>query len=317
MRITSVLCVLLGLTVLGCQKKPAEQSGSKTATGAPTLEELKNTEYTGFEEVSRTVHLSGGAWEGAPYDSRSEVRPHVIYVKDMRLEGDLDGNGSPEAVAFLAFASGGSGDLLHIVVLDRRQGAVMQRANAIVGDRVQIRGARIEGANIVLDLVEAAPGDPACCPAELVTRRWQLEGDSLVERPSGIPHTRLSPEATDGVDWKLKEWNLGEPAPEDPTVTLIYTAGRWSGNSGCNRYAASVSSGENPGDVIVGPSFGTRMACEPTAAAMERRFLTQLGATKRIGFYAGRLALTYAMDDSLGTMLFEPAPAAPDTTARP
>jgi heat shock protein HslJ len=319
MRSISWLGVVLGvLLIAGCQKKADENAATESAaTGAPTLEELRNAEYTGFEEVSRPVTLKDGSWEGAPYDATSEVRPRASYLRDLRLEGDLDGDGSPEAVAFLAFASGGSGELLHLLVMDRHQGALRQRANAIVGDRVQIRDAHVRGRDIVVDVIQSGAGDPACCPGEMATRMWQLAGDSLTEHPSGVPPTRLMPMASGGHDWKLAEWSVGEPAPETPAVTLTYSAGRWSGTSGCNRYAASVSSGESAGDVIVGPAMGTRMACGAPADEVERRFLKQLGATRRIGFLAGRLALSYSIEDSVGTMLFVRAPAAADTGRTP
>jgi hypothetical protein len=44
-------------------------------------------------------------------------------------------------------------------------------------------------------------------------------------------------------------------------------------------------------------------------SSAETRFLQQLGAAQRVGFFAGRLAVSYAKGDgSPGTMLFDAGP---------
>src|SRR5207244_10818252 len=103
--------------------------------------------------------------------------------------------------------------------------------------------------------------------------------------------------------------DLDQPAAGEPSVTLAYQAGRLAGKSGCNQYSAAIKAGDLPGDVTVGPAAGTRMACPPPAMEAERRFLDALASTSKIGFFAGRLALTSRSQEAVGLVLFAPARA--------
>jgi len=314
MRIKVVCCLLLAtlsLVVLSaCQPKRGDGTQPASSLGAPTLDDLRNATYVGLEVAGDTVTLRNGRWLGKPSGAASVVRPTATYARDLRLAGDLDGDGAEEAVAFIAYSGGGSGDFLSIAVMGRRAGAIRQVATALVGDRVQVRGARIENRAITLDLVQAGPADAACCPGDLVTRVWTLEDDSLVEIGPETTTGRLSPEAIGGGEWTLEAWDLDQPAAGAPSVTVSYQGGRLVGKSGCNRYSAAIKAGDLPGDVSVRPAAGTRMACPSPAMETEQRFLAALGGTSRIGFLAGRLALTYRTEKGLGTMLFATIAAA-------
>ena len=117
--------------------------------------------------------------------------------------------------------------------------------------------------------------------------------------------TTVSLDALAGPAWTLREWNVSEPAPATPVVSLTYEAGRFTGSSGCNRYFAAVTVGTSPDQIHVGPAGGTRMACPDPQSSTETRFLEQLGGAQRFGLSAGRLTIEYARaDGSTGTMLF-------------
>jgi hypothetical protein len=116
----------------------------------------------------------------------SAAAPSVMLVGNFRLTGDLDGDGAAEAVVLLAWSGGGSGEFLHLAVLGRRNGRVRNIATAPIGDRVQVRDARIDGHRITIDVVQAGPGDAMCCPGELATRSWTLASGRLGETPPRI-----------------------------------------------------------------------------------------------------------------------------------
>jgi heat shock protein HslJ len=88
-------------------------------------------------------------------------------------------------------------------------------------------------------------------------------------------------------------------------VTLLFTEGRFTGHSGCNRYFASVKEEHGAGQITVGPVGGTRMACPEPVMAVETRFLEQLGRVKRVGFLDTRLTLSNEQDGTWTTMIFE------------
>jgi len=276
------------------------------------MAELGAATYTGLEEAPGPVTLVDGAWEGPPYEPGGASRPRVSLARDFRVTGDLDGDGAEEAVVLLAGSSGGSGSFVYLAVAGRVDGEVRNRATRPLGDRVQVRGARVGAGRVSVDVVQAGPGDAACCPGELATREFVLDaGWALRELPASAPPSRLSLEALSGTTWVLRRWRWNEEAPSQPEVTLAFGEGRFSGSSGCNAYFATAADGAVPGDVSVGLPATTRRACPPPAMDAEARYLRQLASVKKYGFLAGRLALSFQEDGARGTMLFEGLPRDP------
>ena len=272
---------------------------------APTLQELKNATYRGVEEAGGAFTLVDGRWEGKPYAPGGASRPSVTFVRDFRLTGDLDGDGAQEAAVLLAASAGGTGEMSYVAIVGRSSGKVTNLATAQIGDRVQVRDAKIDGRRIVLDVVQAGETDAACCPGDLVTRMWEPSGDGLSElapRRTG----RLSMDTLSGTEWVLRSWAWDEAAPATPEVTLTLDGARAAGSAGCNRYFAAVKAGDSPGDITVGPAGATRRMCPESDMAVEARFLQQLNGVTQMRFIGGQLALTFAKPDrTFGVMLFD------------
>jgi heat shock protein HslJ len=275
------------------------------AADAPTLAELEDATYRGLEEPKGPVTLVNGRWEGSPYAPGGAARPTVTFGRDFRVTGDLDGDGAPEAVVLLAQGSGGSGAFDYLAVVKKTAAGLENVATAPLGDRVQVRSARIEGRKLLVSVVQAGEKDTACCPGELVDREWTLAGRTLTTSASPPQTGRISLDTLAGTEWVLGAWGLDAKAPADPEVTLAYVGGRFAGKSGCNRYTAAATAGDTPGEVSIGPAAVTRMACPEPQSAVEARFLRQLGAAKKFGFLLGQLAITYEQDGRWDTLLFE------------
>jgi heat shock protein HslJ len=287
-----------------------------SALGAPTLVELRNATYTGLQDLAGPVTLKGGRWEGEPFEPGAASRPSVVLAPGFRLTGDLDGDGAEEAVVILAQSSGGSGTFDSLAVVKRTPEGLRNVATAALGDRVGIRSARVEGGTLLVSVVRAGEKDAMCCPGELADLGWTLAGAKLSPVATAGVTGRLSLDTLAGTQWVLRAWDLDEPAPAEPEVTLASMDGRLAGTSGCNRYTAAAKAGATPGDLSVGPAAGTRMACPGPQSAVETRFLKQLGGARKFGFLLGRLAVSYEKDgDAYGTMLFERH--TPATTAEP
>jgi heat shock protein HslJ len=291
--------LLVGLLVVVAER-PA------WAQGAPTLEELRNATYAGLDVPTGTVTLRDGHWEQRPEPARP---PRVVIdvARDLRLVGDLDGDGVDEAVVVLSRQSGGSGSVSYLAVVKRQAGTLQNVATTALGDRVQIRSARIEGGRVLVSAVRAGPQDAACCPGELVDLGWTLNAGRLSPfTVVSASNARLSLDTLVGGEWVLRAWDFNEPASPEHPATLSYESARFSGSGGCNRYFAGVTAGNMPGDISVSPVGSTRMACGEASDRAEGRFLAQLGAAQKFGFMLGQLAVTYKKSDgSFGTMLFD------------
>jgi heat shock protein HslJ len=294
--------VLLALVLVTGMLLPSLGS----ADSAPTLKELKNASYSGIEGLKAPIKLSDGKWKGRPYKKGSTSRPVVNLVGDLRVTGDLDGDGTDDAVVLLNYAPGGTGQLLHLAVMARKNGRIQNVATTLIGDRVQIRDVRIEQQRLLIDVVRSGPKDAKCCPGEVTTLGWTLEpGGKLKPFITTVGRSRLRLETLGKTEWVLRSWDLKESPPKQPVVTLVFRDGRFTGSSGCNHYFAPAKEGSIPGDVEVGTAGTTRKSCPENDMAVERRFLDQLVRVKKFGFLVTRLALSWEKDGIWKTMLFD------------
>jgi heat shock protein HslJ len=281
-----------------------------SAASAPTLKELKSASYSGIEGLKGSVKLVDGRWKGRPYKKGSASRPVVNLVGDLRVTGDVDGDGTEEAVVFLNYAPGGTGQLLHLAVVGRRNGKVQNVATTLIGDRVQIRDVRIEQNRIFVAVVRAGLKDAMCCPGEVTTLGWTVgAGGKLSSFMAADKPERLTLETIGNTEWILRSWDFKEPAPIEPRITLLFKDERFTGSSGCNNYFAPAKEGAMPGDLEVGAAATTRKSCPDREMAVERRFLDQLARVKKFSFQATRLALSWEKQGVWKTMLFEKQPS--------
>lgn len=261
--------------------------------------------YSGLGDPLGSVTLVNGRWAGDPPIAGAASRPIVELADSFRIVGDLDGDGADEAVVVLSYGAGGSATWSFLAVVARANGAPRNVATTALGDRVQIRSARIDGGRLLVSGVRAGANDAACCPGDLVEWQWTL-GAGRLDALGATSTGRLALATLAGTVWVLRAWDIAEPARSEPVLTLAYDAGRFTGASGCNRYSAGVTAGDSPAAMAVGPIATTRMACPEPQSSVEARFLTQLGGARTFGFRFGRLAISCASSDgSRGTMLFE------------
>ena len=306
------LAAFVTVIALGCGDEVEDQvvsgEGSTTAAGQepPSVAEIGNATIEGIYDDP--VLLEDGAYEGEPFVEGGASRPRVKLL-DFYHTGDMDGSGVDETVAFLSENSGGSGTFLYVAVMGRQDGEIENLSTAPVGDRVQVRDARVENGTVVLDVLQAGPDDAGCCPGELATRAWRLDGGELVEIEMDTPTRRLSVAELEGMQWTLRRFGWSDPYGGEPPITIVFEDGRVAGSSGCNRYFAAVTEGDIAGGISVGQAGGTMMACPDEVMKVERRYLGALATVSDYGFMLGDLVLTYGTEDGeIAALFFEPGP---------
>jgi heat shock protein HslJ len=301
--------VLLALVLVGGVLLPSLGS----ADSAPTLKQLKNASYSGIEGLKVPIKLMDGRWKGRPYKKGSVSRPVISLLGDLRVIGDLDGDGIDDAVVLLNYAPGGTGQLLHLAVVARKNGRIQNVATTLIGDRVQIRDVRVEQQRLLVEVVRSGPKDAKCCPGEVTTLGWTLEpgGELKPFVIATVRASRLTLETLGKTEWVLQSWDLQDSSPKQPVVTLVFKNGRFTGSAGCNNYFAPAKEGNIPGDVKVGAVGTTRKSCPGNVMAVERRFLDQLVRVRKFGFLVTGLALSWERDGVWKIMLFDKRQAQP------
>ncbi len=271
------------------------------ADSAPTPDELANATYAGvFDEL---VTLVDGRWEGAPYVDGGASRPGAGLVEDFVLAGDLNGDGRDEAVVLLWESSGGSGTRSYLAVMARDDGAVVNQATVLIGDRVQIKTGFITDGLITLELIQAGLGDAACCPTQKALSGWQLKDGTLVRIAHEITGV-LSLDDLRGPEWVLAAIGWNDPVSADPQIRIHFDGDRVDGTGGCNSYFGTVTS-ETPGQLAFSAMGTTMMACPEPAMELERRYLRTLAGGSSYSFVAGRLVIGCETDDGPVSLIFE------------
>ena len=271
-----------------------------TSRLAPTIAELAGATYTGIEDQG-PVTLSAGKWEGQPLIEGGASVPALWLSERFYLTGDLDQDGVDEAVAQLTYSGGGTGNFGYLAVMGRKGGQIVQKAIGLVGDRVQIRAARIDGRSVVLDVLQAGPDDGMCCPRQLATRTFSIQSGKLVETALEMTGTASLSTLT-GEKWVLRKLDGKDGGPVAGQATLVFASGKVSGSTGCNRYQGIVNGGESATSLVIGPLTTTRMVCPEPLMVQEQAFLERLGQAEVFRFLVGDLVLSGVG----GALIFSP-----------
>jgi basic membrane protein A len=144
-----------------------------------TLEDLRNAEYKLEYAPGGRARLVNGQFR-APAVAGAATET-VIILSDVIVFGDLNGDGSGDAAAVLISDPGGSGTFYDLAAVVDQAGEPVNVATTSLGDRLIINELRLEGNEIVVDMVTTGPTDPLCCPSQHVIKRYKLE-PSLVEQ---------------------------------------------------------------------------------------------------------------------------------------
>jgi heat shock protein HslJ len=268
----------------------------------PTSDELHGVTLAGI--APEPITLAGGAWEAPAAQPGAASRLRVTLWPDPIAAGELEG--APDATAVLLTASGGgSGTFVYVAVLERRGDRLVNTGTALAGDRTAVRSLTIADRRVVVDVVDAGPGDAVCCPSQLVRQSYTLAAGALTLVSLARTGT-LSLAMLTGPAWTLVSVDDTPLASDARPPTLAVEGTRVSGFGGCNRYSGEIDD-RAPGALALGPLASTKMACPPPATDLEDRYLSALGSVSHYTFDAGRLVLSGVADGTARRLTFERA----------
>jgi hypothetical protein len=165
------LAALLLLTV-------ASVTGCGSETAPLTEESLKNAEYRDIGIYPKPVKLDDGKFKGY-YVAGGSTRSTVALIEPCAF-WDLDGDGLDDAAVLLVEDSGGRGVIFYLAAVLNQNGKPVNVATTRLGDRAHVEDLAIEEGVILVRLVTYGPGDPKCCPSQVLVETYVLEGSKLV-----------------------------------------------------------------------------------------------------------------------------------------
>ena len=216
------LITLLLLVLIGCrpatpppvavdqtQAAPTLDSGSTSSPATPTtiseeVTEIRNAQYQlGATDALQIVQLTDGTFEQGTPGSDQFMS---ILMTDFVTIGDLNGDGTEEAVALISENYGGTGVFVFLTVFTKVNGTWTFQTSTMVDDRPQLNALSIENNEIYLDAVIHGTDEPMCCPTLRTTRRYRFI-DNLLDMvdyttftPDGRPRTIRIEAPADGSD---------------------------------------------------------------------------------------------------------------------
>ncbi len=296
--LAAVSLAALGMAACGQKQAPVPTAAPAGPPPTPTLDQLKGATVSGVLE--QAVTLANGRYDGPPAAPGAASHPTLVLWEPAVAFGDMDGTPGNEAVAALSSSGGGSGEFVHVAVFGVRDGQLVNLGTAEVGDRVKLRTLWLERGKAIMDVVEAGPKDPACCPTQLARKTYAMEGGALKQSKSETMGT-ITIGTLAAIEWQLVSID-GQPVAEGLKPPIIhFEIDSVRGSAGCNRFNATVKE-TAPGELQIGPPAATRMACPPAEMELEQKFLALFAKASRYTFVAGQLALTGK--DGTGALVF-------------
>ena len=175
--IARMMRLAAGFTLVLLAAACASDSGPtvKAAAGPVPIDTLalRNATYLSDHAPEGSVKLSDGAYA----DSVNMMSVRIAN----RLDGDLNGDGSPDAAVFLTTNAGAGSVFIDLVAMLSDGGTPRFVGKVALGDRLGLDSLYMEQRDIVVHLTTHAPEDPLCCPTKKVVRRFAVEGGRLIE----------------------------------------------------------------------------------------------------------------------------------------
>ena len=196
----------------GGKQTPAEVAAVPSGPPpTPTLEQLKGATVSGV--FDQAVTLADGKYDGPPAAPGTASHPTLMLWEPAVVLGDVDGAPGSEAVAMMSSNSGGSGEFVYVAAFGVRDGKLVNLGTAEVGDRTKLQNLWLQGGKVIMDVVEAGPKDPACCPTQLARKTYAFEGGALKQAKSEVLGT-LTMGTLAANEWQLVSID-GQPVPAD------------------------------------------------------------------------------------------------------
>ena len=151
------------------------------------LNKLQNGNY--FLPNYGEISLNNGTYENTEQRYRVTLANREGWIDF----GDLNGDGTEDAVFLLAVNSGGSGQFTYLTTVLNINGAMQPLRAEYLRDLVEVKSVKINGDRVIVDLVTQDTNDPSCCPTKEVTQVYNIQ-PSLVQIDGDHPNKIVLPE---------------------------------------------------------------------------------------------------------------------------
>jgi len=320
----------------------ADSEKSGAAVDEETMTALANMEYMSEFTQEGVAPLENGEYseEAAP----GSATKTVVTLTDNVAAGEIDGE--PTIAVVLVTDPGGSGTFYDLALVQEQDGELVNVAITSLGDRVKINEFAIEDNQIVVDMINAGPDDPMCCPTQHVVRTYGYQNGELtqtneevlgtaeaadVSGSAGItetaettataeisgavsaPSAGAAPVAgspLDGTSWQLESYVDDQGQTQKPVAgaepTISFEGGQANGTTGCNNYFGDYTADDD--QLSFGPTGSTMMACPDPQMTQEQTYLIALGGVTSYTMTDEQLTMANEAGETVLTFVPREAP---------
>lgn len=244
------------------------------------------------------------------------VAPGSASVIEVQLQpfpiayGQIDEQDA--AAVIIAESGGGSGTFVNLALIVDQDGTAEHVASAPLGENVVVQELAIDNNQITLAMLTQGPDDPLCCPSQIVTQVYELQGETLALVDETTETALAGESALAGTLWTWVETQMNDGSVKTPATEGAFTLtflddGAVSATTDCNTFNGSFTEGSDGVGLTIAFLISTAMACPD--GAQEQEFIADV--TSINGYIitdAGQLALLLPFDS--GSMIFNPAEVA-------
>lgn len=168
--------------------------------------------------------LSNGVYYRTPPTSQESSEAYTTRLLDTVIYGDINLDGSEDALVFLNTQNGGTGHFIELAAVLNLSGSAFNISTLDLGDRVVVESGTIQDGAVTLDLRVHGPNDPACCPSQLATWNYHFDGTQLVQVSSTNPVTADPISSTQVSPWNIyndQKYGYSIGYPDFYNITIV------------------------------------------------------------------------------------------------
>jgi hypothetical protein len=182
------------------------------------LSALQNAQY--HSALWGDLQLTGGIFYRTPTEPSASPELYSTRLFELLAYGDLNADGTEEAVVILQTHNGGNMDMKELAVVIN-QNHQPYNISSVELETIAIESLQIQAGVIFLQGRTLGPDDPLCCPSQQVTWQFQLQNGQLTSingpGPTPAPTSALSTRNNlygipyDSPTWLIKPLDSNQP----------------------------------------------------------------------------------------------------------
>lgn len=189
--VKTYLIAVLMFAILACGVLPIPPANRVTPEPGPTpgmpagagenvplsLQTLKNTTYHSPDWGD--YQLVDGIYFRTPDHPDASPQLFSSHIFEPAAFGDLNGDSLEDAAVILQTYNGGNGDTKELAAVLNQNGEAANVSTVYLGSRIAVESIQIQAGVITLAVRVHGPNDGLCCPSQVETWRFRLEGQLI------------------------------------------------------------------------------------------------------------------------------------------